>query len=138
LRKQITPYIRKLMDNFIENARNMRMIPSSSGEYQVYEGQAKLCIDLEKKQCFYGEWIMSGISYKHGVYYVHNKRIKLEDVFHMYYTIETFRNIYFEVMYPLQEVDMDRKEGDIIVLLLNLKTNGGRPRKNIRREKEED
>jgi hypothetical protein len=56
----------------------------------------------------------------------------------MYYTIETFRNIYFEVMYPLQEVDMDRKEGDIIVLLLNLKKNGGRPRKNIRREKEED
>lgn len=81
---------------------------------------------------------MSGISYKHVVYYVHNKRIKLEDVFHMYYTIETFRNIYFEVMYPLQEVDMDCKEGGIIVLLLNLKKNGGRPRKNIRREKEED
>jgi hypothetical protein len=123
------------MDNFIENARNMRMIPSSSGEYQVYEGQAKLCIDLEKKQCFYGEWIMSGISYKHVVYYVHNKRIKLEDVFHMYYTIETFRNIYFEVMYPLQEVDMDCKEGDIIVLLLNLKKKWGQTEEEYKKGK---
>jgi hypothetical protein len=42
----------------------------------------------------------------------------------MYYTIETFRNIYFEVMYPLPEVDMDRKERDVIVLLLNLKKMG--------------
>ena len=50
-----TPYMRKLLDKSIKNGKNMRMILVSNVEYQVCDGQIKLCIDLDKKNYFCGE-----------------------------------------------------------------------------------
>jgi len=46
----------------------MRMILVSNVEYQVYDGQIKLCIDLDKKNYFCGEWKM--IEYHKGMWYL--------------------------------------------------------------------
>ena len=47
--------MRKLLDKSIKNGKNMRMNLVSNVEYQVCDGQIKLCIDLDKKNYFCGE-----------------------------------------------------------------------------------
>lgn len=50
-----TPYVRKLLDKSIKNGKNIRMILVNNVKYQVYDGQIKLCIDLDNKNYFCGE-----------------------------------------------------------------------------------
>jgi hypothetical protein len=61
----------------------MRMIPSSSDKYQVYWGQTRLYVYLKKGQYLYGELMLTRISCKHVVPYVHHKRIEFGDVYHI-------------------------------------------------------
>jgi hypothetical protein len=56
------------------------MISASANEYQVYEGQTKLCIDLKQGHCSYSKWIMTGIPYQYVMTCMHYKRVELEDV----------------------------------------------------------
>lgn len=51
-----TPDVRKLLDRSIEKSRQMRMIVASINKYQIFEGQAKFYINLNKIECSYGEW----------------------------------------------------------------------------------
>jgi hypothetical protein len=49
------------LDKSIKNGKNIRMILVNNVKYQVYDGQIKLCIDLDNKNYFCGEWKMTGI-----------------------------------------------------------------------------
>jgi hypothetical protein len=71
------PMLEKLLDKSIVKTKYTRMILSSFDEYEIYEGQTKLCIDLEKRQCPCGGGIMTRIPCKHMVHYVHHKRVEL-------------------------------------------------------------
>lgn len=82
----ITSYIKKMLDKCFENVRNMRMIQANTNENQVYEGQARLCIDLEKGYYSCGEMIMIEIQGRHVMPYVHHKRVELKDACCTYYT----------------------------------------------------
>jgi hypothetical protein len=61
---------------------------------------------------------------------VHHKRIDLEDLCHAYYTLETLKKTYNEVVQSLPEAGQDPKKRDVIIVPLNLKTSVGRLRKN--------
>jgi hypothetical protein len=65
----------------------MKMIPASTNEYQVYESQTKLCIDLKQGHCSCSEWIMTRIPYQYVMTCVHYKRIELGDICSSYYII---------------------------------------------------
>ena len=47
-----TQYIRKLQDKYVEKPRNLRMIPSSSNDYQALKSRSILCVDFEKNTIF--------------------------------------------------------------------------------------
>lgn len=53
-----TPYVRELLYRSIEKSRHMRMMTVSSNEYQVFDGQTKVCVDLEKIKFYVvnGRW----------------------------------------------------------------------------------
>ena len=61
------------------------------------------------------------ISCKHMVPCMKHKTIEIEDFFHTYYIVGTFRKTYFVVTHPLLEVVLNLR--DVIVLPLNLKSN---------------
>jgi len=85
---KITLYIRKMLDKCFENVRNMRMIRANTNKNQVYKGQIRLCIDLEKRHYSSGEMIIIEIQSIHAVPCVHHKRVELDDVCCTYYTIK--------------------------------------------------
>lgn len=45
-----TPDVRKLLDRSVEKSRQM------INKYQVFYGQAKFYVNLNKTECSYGEW----------------------------------------------------------------------------------
>jgi hypothetical protein len=54
-----------------------------------------------------------------------HKRIEIKDFYHIYYTVKSFRKTYFEVVHPLQEVVLDPKDKNVIILLPNLNKSMG-------------
>lgn len=65
------------------------------------------------------------------------KRPNIEDYCNWCFTSKALQKTYNEVVHPMSESNLDPKEGDVIVLPLNLKRGVGRPRKNRMREKGE-
>jgi len=77
-------------------------------------------------------------SIKYMVSCVYYKSIEFEEVCHVYYNVETFKNACFEVAHSLLKADLGSKEEDIIFLPFNLKMSVGKLRKNQRGKDEED
>lgn len=67
-----------------------------------------------------------------------HKRIEIKDFYHIYYNVKSFRKTYFEVVHPLQEVVLDPKDKNVIILLPNLNKSMGWPKKNRRMGEEEE
>jgi hypothetical protein len=46
---------------FIKKFRHLRMILASANEYQVSKEQSRVCVDMDKRECLYHEWIKTSI-----------------------------------------------------------------------------
>jgi hypothetical protein len=77
---------------------------------------------------------MIRIPLSHVVLCLKHKRIEVEDFYHTYYIVETFKKIYFEIIYLLLKAVLDPEDEDIIVLPPNLKRSVGQPKKNKKRK----
>ena len=54
------PHVKRVFGKFVGKNNNVRMIATIYNEYQVYEGQTRHCINLEKNYCSCREWTMIG------------------------------------------------------------------------------
>jgi len=79
---------------------------------------------------------MIRIPLKHVVFCLKHKRIEVEDFYHTYYIVETFKKTYFEIIYLLLEAVLDPEDEDIIVLPPNLKRSVGQPINNKKKKNE--
>ncbi|KAK2438726.1 hypothetical protein QL285_023469 [Trifolium repens] len=117
------------------DARYCKVDPAGKSLFEVYDGFTRFPVNLNSHTCECKSWQISGMPCKHSAAAIIYIRARVEDYCDTYYSKEKYITTYSSLVSPLPDPNTLEEED---VLPPPLRRLPGRPKKNRRREKDED
>ncbi|KAK9285521.1 hypothetical protein L1049_024715 [Liquidambar formosana] len=135
----ITPNICKKLNALVHEAGRMALTYAGQDEYEVAEQTTRYFVNLQLRTCNCGAWEISGLPCKHAIKCISHKRGKFEEYCHEYFSKAAYLRAHDVIIHPITDESTwhDTSTHDTL-LPPPLCRLPGRPRKNRRRDPQED
>lgn len=133
--QSVGPRIVAVLNKTLEDARYCKVNQSTSELFEVYDGFTRFPVNLNSHTCDCKAWQISGLPCKHSAAAIIYIRAKVDDYCDPYYNKEKYTTTYSRLVSPLPDPNTLEEEN---VLPPPLRRLPRRPKKNRRREKDED